>query len=82
MLRQSGQKSKKKHGGRKGSSKPKPVMVERYIDENGNVIERLVSDENESLSPREEYYVAKADKTIAEFDRAWAQASGSTSKQG
>ncbi|KAK8084231.1 hypothetical protein PG997_005502 [Apiospora hydei] len=66
----SGQKPKKQ-GGRK--SKAKPVMLKRYIDGKGNVIERM-ADERKSTSTAE-YHVDKAGKAIAAFDQAWAQAS-------
>ena len=52
-------------------------MLERYIDEKGDAVERVVSDG----SNREEYHVAKAEKAIGDFDRAWARASASSSKQ-
>ncbi|KAK8127177.1 hypothetical protein PG984_008285 [Apiospora sp. TS-2023a] len=77
MPKSSGPKSKKHGGSNIKSGKAKSVMLERYIDEKGNAFERHISDG----SKREEYYVAKAEKAISDFDCAWARASASSSKQ-
>ncbi|KAK8059083.1 hypothetical protein PG996_009013 [Apiospora saccharicola] len=78
MPKNPGQKSKKHGGSKSKSGKAKSVMLERYIDEEDNTVQRLASDG----SSREEYHVAKAEKAIRDFDYAWAQASASSSKQG
>ncbi|KAK7958674.1 hypothetical protein PG996_009894 [Apiospora saccharicola] len=62
----------KKQGGRK--IKIKPPMLKRYIDERGNVIERMAY-ERGSASSAGDYHVAKAAQAIADFDQAWAHAS-------
>ncbi|KAK8028495.1 hypothetical protein PG991_005551 [Apiospora marii] len=67
----------KKQGGRK--IKTKPPMLTRYIDEHGNVIERMAS-ERDSNSTAHDYHVAKATQAIADFDQAWAQASSSSNQ--
>ncbi|KAK7921428.1 hypothetical protein PG985_009450 [Apiospora marii] len=65
----------KKQGGKR---RAKP-MLKRYVDEHGNVVERL-ADKRGSTSAME-YHVTKASQAIADFDQAWAQASASNSRE-
>ncbi|KAK8124080.1 hypothetical protein PG999_003998 [Apiospora kogelbergensis] len=70
----SGQKTKKQG---KSKSKPKSAMLQRYIHESGSALEEASG----SSSMVQEDHVARAGKSIAAFDQAWAHASKSSNNQ-